>query len=102
MSGLNVDQNWLRYISNPRLVTTKQYMLDLLKDRYQHHESVLDRLIASFQTDKDMEDFIQMQVSLYEVGYMKAVNDYRKQLEAAGIKVTVNLVDQNGTAADNR
>lgn len=97
-----VDQGWMKYMTNPRLFTTKQYMMNLLKERYQHHESIIDRIASSFQTDRDMEEFIQMQMSLYEVGYLKAVNDYRKQLEEVGMRVTVDFMKQDGTQADNR
>lgn len=89
------DSNpWMSFISNPKAHYVQKSMFQLLQDRYVKHQDIVERVGVSLLTDKDVQAFLQMAVEIYEVGYLKAVDDYKVQLEKMGIKATVVHPDQ--------
>lgn len=83
------DNNFLKYMSNPRSFTLKKWLIELLQERYVPHDTIVERVSTSLATDQDVTDFGSLITQIYESGYRKAVEDYRSQMEQLGIKVTV-------------
>jgi hypothetical protein len=67
----------------------KKWMSELLKERYKNHELIIERVSHSITTDKDIQDFARVVVDLYEMGYLKCLNDYKGKLQELGIGVSV-------------
>lgn len=78
--------SWMR---NPHAMPIKKYMYDLLKDRYAKHEAIIDRIVYWLQTREDMERWSELMADLYELGFLKAVGEYREQMESRGFRVDV-------------
>jgi hypothetical protein len=85
---------WMQFMSNPKSHYIKKSMFELLKERYTKHEDIVERISVSLLTDKDMTAFLQLSLELYEIGYLRSVEDHREQLEKIGIKVSVVAPDQ--------
>jgi hypothetical protein len=76
-------------MSNPRAFTLRKWFYELLKINYASHDTIIERVSSSLVTERDIEDFGKLIGQVYETGYRKAVDDYRKQIEDMGLKVSV-------------
>ena len=52
-------------------------------------ENIIERIGASLVTDGDSKAFFKLVADLYEMGYLKSVNDHREQLVKLGFIATV-------------
>ena len=77
--------SWMDYFSNPRGHYLKKTMFEVLKERYAQNEQVIERLGVALLTEGDLNAFLKMVGDIYEMAYMKAVNDHREQLQKAGL-----------------
>lgn len=71
-------------------------MATILGQKYLEYEDLLQRATFYLVTDKDMAAFGKMISDIYELGYMKAVDDYKDQLQRIGVSVKISqktLVD---------
>ena len=83
-----IDQ-FMHYFANPRVNSLKKVMFDVLKERFAQNEQIVDRIGHSLVTQEDMNQFLKLVTDVYEVAYLKAVNDHRGQLEKLGLEVTI-------------
>lgn len=74
-------------MANPRSYTAKRWVSDLLQERYAEHDQIVERIATSLVTTKDLQDFGNLLSQIYEVGYRKAIDDNKKQLEKLGYNV---------------
>lgn len=88
------ENNFIRYMSNPRAFTLRKWFYELLKIDYMAHDTIIERVSTSLVTEKDIEDFGKLIGQIYEKGYRKAVDDYRKQIEDMGLKVSIVAPEQ--------
>ena len=73
------------YFSNPRGHFVKKTMFDVLQERYAQNEQIIERLSIALQTEDDLKAFFKMVGDIYEIGYLKSVNDHKEQLQKAGL-----------------
>lgn len=85
-------------LQNPKGLAMKRYMATILGQKYLEYEDLINRSTFYLVTDKDMALFGKMISDIYELGYMKAVDDYREQLQKIGVKVNIS----QKTLADNQ
>lgn len=76
-------------MSNPKAFTLKKWFYDLLKIDYVTHDQTIERVATSLATDKDLQDFGKLIGQVYETGYRKAIEDYRKQIEDLGLSIKI-------------
>jgi hypothetical protein len=81
-------------IQNPRGMALKKFMFDILKDKYGQHDDLLDRIASFLVTERDLVAYSKLISDVHEVGYLKAVADYKEQLADMGIGVTVGKKTQ--------
>lgn len=81
--------SWMDYISNPRGHYLKQTMYEVLKERYPNNEQIIERIGVSLTTEKDLESFTKLVSDIYEIAYLKSVDDHREQLQKAGLVAKV-------------
>lgn len=77
--------NWMDYFHNPRGHYLKKTMFEVLKERYAQNEQIIERMGVTLLTESDLNAFVKMIGDVYELAYMKAVNDHREQLQKAGL-----------------
>jgi hypothetical protein len=83
------NEGWFNLMSNPRGHMLKKTMFEILKERYPKHEQIIDRVSHSLATDKDIKDFVSMMVEIYEVGFVRAVDEHREKLSKLGFEVKI-------------
>lgn len=81
--------SWIDYFSNPRGHYLKKTMFDVLQERYSQNEPVIERLGAALQTEADLQHFFKLVSDIYEMAYLKAVNDHKEQLKKAGFAAKI-------------
>jgi len=84
-----LENNMNRYMSNPRAFVLKKWLGELLKERYQQHDQIADRVAASLITESDLEQFGKLMTEIFDLGYTKAINDYREQFEKLGVQIKI-------------
>jgi hypothetical protein len=83
------NSNYIKYLSNPKGFTMKKWFYDLLGLEYAGHDAIIERVATSLTTQQDLEDFGKLIGQVYEKGYRKAIDDYKKEAERVGLKVSV-------------
>ncbi len=76
-------------LSNPYRLAIQKYLFQILESRYNKYHDLMQRITHNIVTMKDATDFGQMLVEIYEVAYLKAVDDYRKTVESHGFKIDI-------------
>ena len=97
-----IDNNMLRYASNPRGFALKKWLSQLLEKKYPPHDTIVERVGMSLTTDSDLKDFGKLIGEVYQSGYAKAINDYKKEVEKLGIKINIvpQLQEKSGDISD--
>lgn len=85
-----MDNNYVKYISNPKVFTLKKWLSDILKEDYMKHDNITERVGSSLTTDSDLHEFGGLITAIYDKAYRKAINDYKEQAEKMGVKVNIN------------
>jgi len=75
-----------------RNVYFKKYFFEILQSRYSKNERIIERVLYSL-TDNELKDLGNLISDIYEVAYLKCVEDHKKSLEHIGYKVNV-VADQ--------
>jgi len=81
--------SWTNYFSKSQVFHIKKVMFEIMQEKYQENEQIIERVAVSLATEKDTTDFLKMVADLYESAYMKAVRDHREQLEKIGLVANV-------------
>lgn len=69
-------------------IAAQKYCHKLLGDaRYPKYHELMQRISSQIITQKDALDFATMLAEIYEVGFLKAVEDYKKEVEKHGFKI---------------
>ncbi len=84
-----MNDDFSNYVANPRAFAVKRWLSEFLKDRYHKHEDLAERISISLVTQEDLTNFGKLLTDLFELGYLKAVNDYKDQLKKHGITVKI-------------
>lgn len=77
--------SWMDYMSNPRGHYLKKTMFDVLQERFAANEQIIERMGVTLLTENDLNSFMKLVADIYEMAYMKAVNDHKEQLQKAGL-----------------
>jgi len=86
--------SWIDYFNNPRSHVLKKTMYDILRDRYGKNEQIIDRLGANLVTENDIKSFMVLIGDIYEIAYLKAVEDHKSQLEKLGLSAKIVAQDK--------
>lgn len=76
-------------LSNPYKTAIHKYAQQLLGDKYNKYAVTVQRATTSMVTNEDATNFSKFMLELYEAGFLKAVADYKKIVEAHGVKVVI-------------
>lgn len=92
--------SWLDYLSNAKGHYVKKSMFEVLQERYGQNEPIIDRLSVSLMTESDVKLFLKLVTDIYEIAYLKAVNDHKEQLQKLGLiaKVVPQKTDDSPKA----
>ena len=79
--------NWVQMMSNPQGHIIKQYMAQILKEKFPPHQEILERLSKNLITDGDLQAFGRLVSEIYQVGYFKAIQEHEVLLTKLGYKI---------------
>ena len=67
----------------------KKLMFEILKDKYHENELVIERLAATVTNPKDYEMMGKLLVTLYEKGFLRAVDEHKEIMKRSGMEVNI-------------
>lgn len=76
-------------MQNPKSAALKKFMIRVMNDKVNPYNDILARLGTALVTDNDLKIFGEMINDILGIGYKKAVDDYRTQLNKLGIEVSL-------------
>jgi hypothetical protein len=79
----------MNFLQEHRNYYIKKNIFEILKDRFKKNENILDRILFYLATEQDVKDFNSLVADIYEIAYLKCVEDNRNKLEQLGYKVKV-------------
>lgn len=89
-----MNNNWAQFMQNPRGIALKKFMVQVMNEKANPYDDLLTRLSTALVTDNDLKVFGEMINDILGIGYKKAVEDYRHQLNKLGIEVSLLLPNQ--------
>jgi hypothetical protein len=78
-------------MNSPQTYAIKKYLSDVLKEYYPQDDSIIDRIAKSLVTEKDLNDFNKLIVSIYTVGFAEAARQNKEMFEKLGYKINIKL-----------
>jgi hypothetical protein len=76
-------------ISNPFKTAVLTFAQQLLGTRYPKYHEIIVRASTAFATLEDAQTFCKLLIDTYDLAYMRAVDDCKKQVEGHGLKIVV-------------
>lgn len=80
-------------MQNPKGIALKKFMSQVMGNKVGGYDELFTRLGTSLVTDNDLKIFGEMINDILGIGYRKAVEDYRGQLNKLGIEVSLITKD---------
>jgi hypothetical protein len=84
-----MTKNWASAFTHPQLMMVKKYMSQILNDRFSQNEELLERITPALVTQQDLEAFGRLIADIYEIAYLKCMEDHRAALEKSGQKAII-------------
>lgn len=95
-----MNNAFMKYASNPKGFTIRRWLLDLLENRYAPFDNIVERIGSSLVTEQDLKEFGGLVTAIYERGYLRAMEQTKKQLDEMGVKVRIVSADQSLKSGD--
>ena len=80
--------NFLDYFASLQGQYVKKISFEILQERYAQNEPILERLSHNM-TESDTKAFVKLLTDVYEIAYLKAVNDHKEQLTKIGLTAKI-------------
>lgn len=81
--------NWTELVQNPKAIALKKFMADVLEEKYSNYDDLTSRISRELITESDLNNFAKMINDVYEMGYKKAIGEYKDKLVDFGIQVQI-------------
>lgn len=81
--------NLSQILQNPKTMVLRKFMVEVLGTKVENYEDLLTRVGFSLITENDLKTFALLVNDILEIGYRRAIEDYRKQLNEMGIEVSM-------------
>lgn len=85
----------LNYLANPYDRTVKLYLFEILKDKYEINEKIIERIISNLKLESDTQEFIRLINNVFEKGFLASSNQYNESLSKLGINVSIKEPENN-------
>ena len=76
---------WIEAMLNARSMQLKRTMFQMLQERYQRNEQIIDRIGSQLTSENDITAFYKLLTDVYEAAYMKSVADHSQKLSEMGL-----------------
>lgn len=86
-------------LGNPFQQSLKKYIFDLIKDEsFFAHEPSIELLCKNATSPKEYESLGRLFASVYEAGYIRAIDEHRTELNKLGLKATIKTIEKTPDA----
>jgi hypothetical protein len=92
--------NWNQMMQNPRVMMLKKYMAQVLPEKLALYDDILTRVASSLITDNDFKVFAEMINEVLQLGYIKAIEDYRGELQKLDININLLMPHQKNSVGN--
>lgn len=82
--------SFLEQINNPKGYYIKKYLSEIIPNSYNQHNDIAQRIGQAIVTESDLEKFAKLLADLFQSGYLRAVEDHKKQLEKLNLKAHIH------------
>lgn len=86
---MNITEQFI----NPKKTAIRKWLNEILQERYAKHDGIAERITHCLITNKDMDDFSKLIAEIFEVGYLKCLNEYKVKLKEHGLQVKLKYND---------
>ena len=93
--------NWNQMMQNPRVMMLKKFMTQVLPGKLTVYDDILTRVASSLITDNDFRIFAEMINEILQLGYVKAIEDYREQLQKFNIDINLLMPHQQNSVGNH-
>lgn len=90
------------YLSNPNVNFIKQYLFDILKEKYAENEQCIERMSQNLTLRQDAQDFIKLLSDVFQKGYIIAVDQHKEALKEVGMGVKISSSIEEGPKIFNQ
>lgn len=77
------------FFQNAQSITIKRYLFEILQERYAKNEKFIERMASTVVTKEDYDGLGSLVTDLFEIGFLRAIDQYKEQLNKMGIKVNI-------------
>lgn len=71
---------WDQYFNKPYSGPVKKYLFEVLAEKYEKNEPVIDRLMHTFDMKKDIEALVELFGDIYQSGYEVSYNQFKEEI----------------------
>lgn len=82
-------ENLTQILQNPKTMVLRKFMVQILTNKADNYDELITRIGFNLVTENDLKMFALMVNDILEVGYRRAVEDYKGQLSEMGIEVSM-------------
>lgn len=72
--------SWEQYFNKPYSGPIKKYLFEILKEKYEKNEKIIERTISSFDMRSDVEALVELFGDIYQSGYEIAFNQFKEEI----------------------
>ena len=81
--------NWAEFVQNPKTLAIRKFMAEVLEEKYSSYDDLATRISRELITESDLNNFAKMINDVYEMGYKKAIAEYKDKLADFGVQVEI-------------
>jgi hypothetical protein len=89
------------FLQNPQSIAIKKYLFEILQERYLKNERFIERLSSTILTKEDYDGLGSFVTDIFELGFLRATNQYKDQLNKMGINVNI-VAEQSNKKNNNK
>lgn len=86
---------WIDALLNARGLQLKRTMFQMLQERYQRNEQIIERIGSQLNSETDINAFYKLMTDVYEAAYMKSVSDHSQKLSEMGLVAKITKPEAN-------
>lgn len=72
--------SWDQYFNKPYAGPVKKYLFEVLEEKYEKNDPIIDRIMNQFDMKSDIEAIVELFGDIYQKGYEVAFNQFKDEI----------------------